>query len=52
MKYVKGMPQFFYIKVLILYKILEKLSKVKDVRNYIREIVNPDGESILFNKDK
>ena len=30
--------------------ILEKLSKVKDVRNYIREIVNPDGESILFNK--
>ena len=30
--------------------ILEKLSKVKDVRNYIREIVNPDGGSILFNK--
>ena len=30
--------------------ILEKLSKVKDVRNYIREIVNPEGVSILFNK--
>ena len=30
--------------------ILAKLSKVKDVRNYIREIVNPDGGSILFNK--
>jgi hypothetical protein len=30
--------------------ILEKLSKVKDVRNYIREIVSVDGENILFNK--
>ena len=37
-------------ELLKLLPILEKLSKVKDVRNYIREIVSVDGENILFNK--
>ena len=37
-------------ELLKLLPILEKLSKVKDVRNYIREIVSEDGQNILFNK--
>ena len=37
-------------ELLKLLPILEKLSKVKDVRNYIREIVSVDGESVIFNK--
>ena len=37
-------------ELLKLLPILEKLSKVKDVRNYIREIVSVDGENVLFNK--
>ena len=37
-------------ELLKLLPILEKLSKVKDVRNYIREIVSEDGQNILFKK--
>ena len=37
-------------ELLKLLPILKKLSKVKDVRNYIREIVSADGESVIFNK--
>ena len=37
-------------ELLKLMPILEKLSKVKDVRNYIRQIVDNNGEKILFNK--
>ena len=37
-------------ELLKLMPILAKLSKVKDVRNYIRQIVDNNGEKILFNK--
>lgn len=37
-------------ELLKLLPILEKLSKVKDVRNVIREIVSSDGQTVLFNK--
>ena len=37
-------------ELLKLIPILEQLSKVKDVRNYIRQIISNDGQSIIFNK--
>jgi Dullard-like phosphatase family protein len=37
-------------ELLKLMPILEQLSKVKDVRNYIRQIISNDGQSIIFNK--
>ena len=37
-------------ELLKLLPILKQLSKVIDVRNYIREIVTADGESVIFNK--
>ena len=37
-------------ELLKLLPLLEKLSSVKDVRNYIREIISVDGQQILFNK--
>ena len=37
-------------ELLKLIPLLEKLSQVKDVRNYIRGIVSYDGDKILFDK--